>query len=129
MSKVSAFCQTALVVVMTLSLAPAGFATHFGPVVVYPANQGPVAATVDDANHDGILDLLVLNMGSNDLSVLIGNVDGRYQPAINYPVGLAPVAMTIQDFNGDGNDDVANSGDAWRRQSRKPRTIERFLVP
>jgi hypothetical protein len=101
-----------LLLVFFFLAAQLAFASGFGNVMVYSADQGPVYATVADLNHDGIMDLVVLNSVSNDVSVLLGNSDGTYQSPINYPVGLSPSGMVLTDFNMDGNGDVAtaNSG-------------------
>jgi hypothetical protein len=69
-------------------------------------------AVVGDFNGDGKLDLAVVNSGSNDVGVLLGNGDGTFQPAVNYDVGSVPDALAVGDFNGDGKLDlvVVNSG-------------------
>lgn len=102
----------AVLIGLTLFGCESAVAAGFGKVSVYPADQGPVFATIADVNHDGIFDLLVLNSVSNDLSVLIGNADGTYQSPVNYPVGVSPTAMAFEFFNKDSNLDIAiaNSG-------------------
>ena len=66
-----------------------------------------------DFNGDGRLDLVALNSGSNNLSVLLGNGDGSFQSAVNYGAGANPSSLALGDLNGDGKLDlaVANSGD------------------
>jgi hypothetical protein len=61
---------------------------------------------VGDLNGDGILDVIVANEGSDDVSVLLGNGDGSFQAAQNFRVGSGPVSVAMGDFNGDGWPDV-----------------------
>jgi hypothetical protein len=67
-------------------------------------------------------DLVVVNSGSNNISILLGNVDpttgianGTFAEAPGSPitVGSSPRAVVVADFNGDGFLDlaVANQGD------------------
>lgn len=66
-------------------------------------------------------DLVVVNSGSNNISVLLGNADNTGKPdgtfteatASPLTVGTAPSAVVVADFNGDGFLDiaVANQGD------------------
>src|SRR5690242_18197659 len=47
----------------------------------------PFSVAVGDFNGDGHLDLAVANIDSNDVSVLLGNGDGRFQPARSFSAG------------------------------------------
>ena len=60
-----------------------------------------------DFNGDGRLDLAVANVGSNDVSVLLGNGNGTFRPQVTYAVGSDPIALVTGDFNGDGRTDLA----------------------
>jgi hypothetical protein len=79
------------------------------------ANGSPVAAgssprtlAAGDFNGDGKLDLAVVNAGSNNLTILLGNGDGTLTPAASSPAtGTSPWAVTTGDFNGDGKLDLA----------------------
>jgi uncharacterized repeat protein (TIGR01451 family) len=81
----------------------------------YAVGTGPVAVGVGDFNGDGKADLVVANVGSANVSVLLGNGDGTFQSAVNFGTGLtAPGAglstmysIFVGDFNGDGKLDVA----------------------
>lgn len=71
-----------------------------------PNGTAAVRIFAHDLNGDGIQDLLTRNLGSDDLSVLLGNGDGTFSAATRYAYpGLLCVAMygaTFADFNGDG---------------------------
>src|SRR5438094_1845721 len=77
----------------------------------YPVGTNPVAGKAADFNGDGKLDIAVVNSGSNDISILLGNGDGAFQPAQNFALGssqtLVPTDIALGDFNGDGKPDLA----------------------
>src|SRR5260370_13692698 len=60
-----------------------------------------------DFNGDGILDLVVANNGSNNISILLGNGNGSFQNPINFTVGNGPKGMFLGDLNADGRADIA----------------------
>jgi hypothetical protein len=69
--------------------------------------QDPRAIATGDFNGDGKLDLVTLNYGSNDVSVLLGIGDGTFEPAVNYSVTPNLLSLVIVgDFNGDGKLDI-----------------------
>ena len=74
---------------------------------VYPVGLSPANIAVGDFNGDGKPDLVTVNGGSNDVSVLINKGNGTYFPAVNYAVGTGPVSISVGDFNGDGKTDIA----------------------
>src|ERR1700746_61854 len=80
----------------------------------YPTASGslPRFGIAGDFNGDGIPDIAVANLGSNSISILLGNGDGSFQPHVDYVVGNGPLSIVAGDFNGDGKVDlaVANSG-------------------
>jgi len=63
----------------------------------------PFRIVVSDLNGDSFVDLLVANRGSNDLSLLFGDEQGKFQEEKRIPVGLFPTALAAVDLN----DDVA----------------------
>ena len=113
----TALLPTAAHVVATLAISPrpnpACTGTLLLPGVPEPSvGRFPTSVTAGDFNGDGNLDLAVINLGSHNVSVLLGNGDGTFRAAANYDVGFFPHSVTSGDFNGDGKPDlaVASSG-------------------
>ncbi len=99
----------AMVFVLLISLgypAKSG-AVEFAPPKTYPVGTSPSVIVVGDFNGDGKPDIAVLNSGSNNVSILLGNGDGTFQPAKNFDVGGAdPTSMVVADLNRDGRPDL-----------------------
>ncbi|MGA2743050.1 MAG: Ig-like domain repeat protein [Candidatus Sulfotelmatobacter sp.] len=98
-------------VVGTAALNPASLGFTFLPAAGSPvgAGQAPQDTVLGDFNHDGKLDLVVLNNGDQTISVLLGNGDGTFQPQVTYAVGHQSQGIAMGDFNGDGNLDLVVS--------------------
>jgi hypothetical protein len=68
-----------------------------------------------DFNSDGSPDLAVGNAGTDDVSILLGNVNGTFQPAVNYAAGDNVHYVTARDLDANGSLDLAvanyDSGD------------------
>jgi hypothetical protein len=79
----------------------------FQPEVSYRAGAGANSVNGADFNGDGLLDLAVANVESNNVSVLLGQGDGTFQPHVDYSAGSGPAQLAIGDFNGDGMLDLA----------------------
>lgn len=85
----------------------------FGTPAVLAVGDEPIAVAVVDLNRDGVLDIVTANLGSDDISVLLGQADaagratGSFAPAQSYDAGDAPTKLVTGDFNGDGVVDVA----------------------
>ena len=80
------------------------------PGALAPAGVSPVSVALADFNLDGRLDVAAANNGSGNVSVLLGDGQGRLGPALGSPVstgGIRPAGVTTGDFNGDGKPDIA----------------------
>ena len=85
--------------------------SSFAPVVLYdPVALNPWSIAVGDLNGDGKPDLVV-TVGGNSVSVLLGNGDGTFQTGVSYSGGSSVNSVVMGDVNGDGKADVlvANS--------------------
>ena len=60
-----------------------------------------------DFNGDGLMDLVVANRATNNVSVLLNAGDGTFLPAMHTDVGDTPRYVVAADFDGDGDVDVA----------------------
>src|SRR5208283_4620151 len=94
---------------LTTSLMPS--TTPFQPITLSTETE-PGALVVGDFKGDGRTDLAVANLGSIEVSVLLGNGDGTFQNQVLYATGFEPGAIVAGDFKGDGHTDlaVANTG-------------------
>ncbi len=86
---------------------PSVAARAFGPPKFYPAGMRPESVATADFNHDGKLDVAVVDY-SNHVSILLGNGDGTFQPPRKYAVGQGTslIDIGVGDFNDDGNIDI-----------------------
>jgi uncharacterized protein YjdB len=72
----------------------------------YAAGINPWSLVTADIDGDGKADLVVVNEGGNNVSVLPGTGDGKFQSPVNYGSGNSPVSGVLGDFNGDGRVDL-----------------------
>jgi hypothetical protein len=84
----------------------------FMTAVDYPTGSGPNSVAKGDFNADGILDLVVANWDSNNISVILGlgsggQGDGTFAVKVDYPAGTWPRSVTTGDFNSDSILDLA----------------------
>ena len=81
----------------------------FQSAIKYPAGKRPDSVAVGDFNNDGLLDIVVGNLGDSTVSVLLGNGDGTFGSALRTPVGSDPEFVGVGDFNADGKLDIVVS--------------------
>ena len=77
-----------------------------------PVGENPSALAAADLNNDDIVDVVVANDRSRDISVLLGKGDGTFAIQANFDVGSSPSTVAIADLNDDGNADVAVTNQA-----------------
>ena len=84
-----------------------GFASN--PSTTYAVGQNPSWIGTADFNHDGILDLAVVNTTSNNITLLQGDGLGGFTPLSGSPFATLsyPVSAVVGDFNADDNADLA----------------------
>ncbi len=74
--------------------------------VRYPTGSGSYVIEIIDINEDGIVDLVVMNWDSDDISLLLGNGDGTFQAAVNIGASNGSQTMAMTDLNGDTYPDI-----------------------
>lgn len=73
----------------------------------FATGSAPLGLAGADFTGDGILDLAVVNSGSNSVSILKGSGTGNFTLKATPTTGVAPTAVAVGDFNGDGKLDLA----------------------
>ncbi|MFN0107260.1 MAG: FG-GAP-like repeat-containing protein, partial [Blastocatellia bacterium] len=75
----------------------------------FSTGNHPSSVAVGDFNLDGKPDLAVSNIGSNNVTILLGNGSGGFIQAAGSPVtvGNSPASVSTGDFNLDGKTDLA----------------------
>ena len=63
--------------------------------------------SLGDLDNDADLDLIVSNIGENNVSVLRNFGDGTFANRVNFAAGLWPNGVTVGDWDGDADVDVA----------------------
>src|SRR5262249_16349882 len=81
----------------------------FSSIASYAAGSTPYAVALGDFNNDTRLDLALVNLLRNTLSLLLGQPDGTFGPAINASTGASPKSLAVGDFNRDGKLDIATA--------------------
>jgi len=77
----------------------------FAAQVAYPlvatTDKDPVGIATGefDVNNNADTDLAVVNSGSNNVSILLGDGTGNFTPKVDVPVGNTPVSVVTADFH------------------------------
>ena len=108
-------CSSGAAILLGLGSGTVGNGLFAAPVI-YATGTNPSGIAVQDFNEDGILDLVVTNASSNNISILLGNGsggvgNGTFAAAVNYATQLTPAQVTVADFNSDGRWDLAVTND------------------
>ena len=69
----------------------------------------PRSVATADLNGDDVLDLITANLGTDDVSILLGESDDSFASHLCIPVGNGPFSVTIGDFDGNGEFDIATA--------------------
>jgi FG-GAP-like repeat len=96
--------------VSVLLVGAAGAADpSYTPSALLPVGRTPISFADADVNGDGKRDFAVANLGSDDVTILLGNGSGGFGAASGspVPVGDGPIAIETADLNGDGKADLA----------------------
>lgn len=81
----------------------------FGATSSYTTGQTSVGIVTADFNGDGKPDLATVNIGSSNVSVLLGTGKGKLANAVNYNVSSGQYGPLVSaDFNGDKHPDLAS---------------------
>ncbi len=86
---------------------PALFKTaSYSPIVV---GTRPLDIALADLNDDGSLDIVTVNVASENITVLLNNGRGGFaaSPTSTAPTGLASHLVAVADFDGDDTPDLA----------------------
>jgi hypothetical protein len=80
----------------------------------YAAGDGPRSVALADFDRNGALDIVVVNHGSKNISILLGAGDGTFSPPEHFAIGPGNSAAASADLNRDG---VVDSADyiVWRK--------------
>ncbi|CAF1424753.1 unnamed protein product, partial [Rotaria sordida] len=84
---------------------------NFAGMMTFPTGIGsrPCSVAVADFNDDGRLDIVVINIGTNNIGFLYGYGNGSFATILIYQTGdnYFPTAVRIGDFNNDNRIDIA----------------------
>ncbi len=94
------------------SLGSEEYRYPFGQASSFGVGQKPQSVAVGYFDDDGYQDLAVANLGSNNVSILLGAGNGSFRAATSLTVGSSPTSVAVGDFNQNGYQDlaVANNG-------------------
>jgi hypothetical protein len=98
-------------VAVLLNMTPPGASSpSFASRQDFPTGTSPAFLTPGDVNGDGKLDLVVVNVGSDSVSVLLNTTPpGATSPSFSrqdFSTGALPISLALGDINGDGTPDL-----------------------
>jgi hypothetical protein len=78
----------------------------FGAKTDFTVGTTPRAVRTADLNADGIPDLVTVNGGTSNVSVLLGTGGGAFGPKTDFATAATPYGLAIGDLNADGMPDL-----------------------
>ena len=75
----------------------------FGPGAYARTGDSPGSVVIGDVSGDGNPDLATANIGSNTVSVFLGNGTGAFGAKTDFGTGYAPLSSAIGNVNADGS--------------------------
>jgi hypothetical protein len=64
-------------------------------------------------NSDNKLDIVVANVGSNNVSVLVNTGNGTFLTQVTYSTGTNPQSVAVVDVNSDSKPDIIVPNQYW----------------
>ncbi|CAF1238509.1 unnamed protein product [Adineta ricciae] len=83
-----------------------GYFAGFPSYATHDVKYNSTTVAVNDLNHDGILDMIVLSRASNMMMISLGYGNGSFQSPTFYSTSSNPYSLAIGDFNNDTNIDI-----------------------
>jgi hypothetical protein len=98
--------------VLLNATGPGAGTAAFAAQQTFAAGTNPIGVAVGDFNGDGRPDLAVVNLKSNNVSVLLnttpaGSTTPTFAAQQTFAAGNSPFFVAVGDFNGDGRPDLA----------------------
>ena len=84
---------------------------RFRPPALFAAGSSHRGVTVDDFNGDGVIDIVLADVGAPSLPLLLGVGDGSFEAPRMADAGGTSFAVASGDFDGDGRLDVVTVND------------------
>jgi hypothetical protein len=110
MNKLIFVLAIALAITTNYDVSSSG-ATPTEPAIIirFPTGIAPGSVEIADFNGDSKFDIVVANEQSNDVSILLGDGNGKFTPAKGspFPAGHLPNDIATGDFNRDAKFDLA----------------------
>ncbi len=85
---------------------PGGGLANPSPQTTYPTGLEPTEVVAAPLERDGLIDLIVLNTGSHDISIYRNNGDGTFTVMPRVDAGNDPTGVSVADENADGVPDL-----------------------
>ena len=77
--------------------------------MTYSTGLNPIQVIAASLTHNGLLDLVVLNEGSHDISIFLNNGHGGFTVLPRVDAGDSPTSIAVSDVTGDGVPDLVVS--------------------